>query len=71
MNRHFLTLLKRGRFPASSSGERRVYLLAIAIIENVGPLDDAALAGVEEFLRFAWSNPNKARDLVEGGEVDE
>lgn len=66
MNRHFLRLINQGRRPGCSGGERAAYDLAVAIVENAGRLDDAALEGAVEFLRFAWMNPNKSRDILEG-----
>lgn len=69
MNRHFLNLVKRGKHPAASSGERAAHLLAAAISQHAPALDDTALEGAVEFLRYAWSNPHHARDLA--GREDE
>jgi hypothetical protein len=51
---HFLDLVNAGRLrPTASTGEKKAYAIAVALVENVPGLDDQAVAGLAEFVRLA------------------
>jgi len=62
---HFVRLARRGGWPAASSGEKKAFRLAQAIVANVPGLDSRAVAGACQFLRWASDMPMSARDLVD------
>jgi hypothetical protein len=62
--RHFLALARRGQNPPCSTGESAAWNLATAAIKEGLSLDQDAIKGFIEFVRFAKAKPSTAKELL-------
>lgn len=65
--KHFLRLALRGKpNTGASSGELQARRLALCIVGNALGLDESASDGLVDFIRLTQSNPEQARNLIDG-----